>query len=192
LDKKNGNISIRNTTYFVMKPECYLSSKQEQNNQMPVNPNLSYSDKLNSLTAAFGSSKKRKAMQTKLKNKLDVETLETAVGNAIEESKKNAVLRPVVSLDKDLETESNFEADFSIMPKQNKEAKAPNEVYQLNEALSIETSEFERFTLELSKKFAIATSESIKIWKASSQYPEYVCEFLSRLTNSKSNSFFIE
>ena len=91
-----------------MKPECYLSSKQEQNNQMPVNPNLSYSDKLNSLTAAFGSSKKRKAMQTKLKNKLDVETLETAVGNAIEESKKNAVLRPVVSLDKDLETESNF------------------------------------------------------------------------------------
>ena len=175
-----------------MKPECYLSSKQEQNNQMPVNPNLSYSDKLNSLTAAFGSSKKRKAMQTKLKNKLDVETLETAVGNAIEESKKNAVSRPVVSLDKDLETESNFEADFSIMPKQNKEAKAPNEVYQLNEALSIETSEFERFTLELSKKFAIATNESIKIWKASSQYPEYVCEFLSRLTNSKSNSFFIE
>ena len=41
--------------------------------------NTSYSDKLNSLTAAFGSSKKRKAMQTKLKNRLDTETLDTVI-----------------------------------------------------------------------------------------------------------------
>lgn len=170
----------------MLKPECYLSS--ENNASLSLDKTVSYSDKLNSLTAAFGSSKKRKAMQTKLKNKLDVETLETAVGNAIVESKKIAALKPVAEENNNVDenNESKLNDNFSIMPPQNKDAKTPNEVYQLNEVLSIEPSEFERFTLELSRKFAIATNESIKTWKSSSVYPEYVCEFLSKLINSKS------
>lgn len=174
----------------MLKPECYLSS--ENNASLSLDQTVSYSDKLNSLTAAFGSSKKRKAMQTKLKNKLDIETLETAVGNAVEESKKIAALKPIAEENEAMDENNNndnenkTEDNFSIMPKQNKEAKTPNEVYQLNEVLCIEPSEFERFTLDLSKKFAIATNESIKTWKASSVYPEYVCEFLSKLVNSKS------
>jgi len=39
---------------------------------------MTFSDKLNSLTSAFGSTRKRKAMQSKLKNKLDTETLDVA------------------------------------------------------------------------------------------------------------------
>jgi hypothetical protein len=76
LDKNNGKLSVCNTSYFLMKPECYLN---QGTNEKKANLEIdqSYADKLNSLTAAFGSSKKRKAMQTKLKNKLDVETLES-------------------------------------------------------------------------------------------------------------------
>lgn len=73
------------------------------------------------------------------------------------------------------------------MPIPNKNAKAPNEVYELNEVLSLIQPEFDRYTLELSKKFAIATNESIKTWKDGAIYPEYVCEYLSKLINSKSN-----
>lgn len=74
--KRGGDeITVLNTAYFVMRPECY-SSSDVVNQELGVEVDASYSDKLNSLTAAFGSSRKRKAMQTKLKNKIDAETLE--------------------------------------------------------------------------------------------------------------------
>ena len=75
---------------------------------------------------------------------------------------------------------------FSIMPVPNAKAKTPNEVYLLNEALCVELAELDRYTLELSKKFAVATNEAIKTWKDNAVYPEYVCEYLSKLINSKS------
>lgn len=179
----NGNISIHNTPYFLLKPECYISSNSETNGNLSVNKLSSYSEKLNSLTAAFGSSKKRKAMQTKLKNKIDVATLESAVSNAVEETKKITEHKPLT------ENKVNEELleQFSIMPIPNKNAKAPNEVYELNEVLSLNQHEFDRFTLDLSKKFAISTNESIKTWRAGVIYPEYVCEYLSKLISSKSN-----
>lgn len=192
LDKESGNISVRNTAYFLLKPECYISSKLDSNTKLSVDQNVSYSEKLNSLTAAFGSSKKRKAMQTKLKNKIDIDTLETAVGNAIEESKRVALTKPVHEAvnsygnNADSDTMNNLE-QFSIMPVPNAKAKTPNEVYLLNEALCVELAELDRYTLELSKKFAVATNEAIKTWKDNAVYPEYVCEYLSKLINSKSN-----
>lgn len=184
-DKASGNISLCQTPYFLLKPQCCISSTQENNENLSVDQNATYSEKLNSLTAAFGSSKKRKAMQTKLKNKIDTETLETAVEVAVEESKKMALNKPEVKPNEH-EPESNLE-QFSIMPVPNKEAKTPNEVYAINEALAISQPEFERFTLELSKKFAIATSESIKTWKENSVYPEFITQFLTKLASSKSN-----
>ncbi len=186
LDKKSGNISVKNTPYFLLKPECYISSKSEDKPSLSVDPAASYSDKLNSLTAAFGSSKKRKAMVTKIKNKLDVETLETAVGNAVKESISQARQEPATAHVQPEEDSSLLE-QFSIIPVPNKDAKSPNEVYPLCEALSLDQHELDRFTLELSKKFAIATNESIRQWQESGVYPEYVCEYLSKLVNSKSN-----
>ncbi len=184
LEKKTGNISVKNTPYFLLKPQCYISS--EEKTSLSVDPSASYSDKLNSLTAAFGSSKKRKAMVTKLKNKLDVETLETAVGNAVKESISQAIHDPK-RVEIQPELDSNSLEQFSIMPVPNKEAKSPLDVYPLSEALSLDQHELDRYTLELSKKFAIATNESIKQWQTTLVYPEYVCEYLSKLINSKSN-----
>ena len=83
LDKSDGNVTVCNTPYFLMKPNCYISAAQEKSDNLTVNADSSFADKLNSLTAAFGSSKKRKAMQTKLKNKIDIETLETVSFNSI-------------------------------------------------------------------------------------------------------------
>lgn len=191
LDTSSGNISLHNSPYFLLKPECYISSKLEKNNDdsklSQIDQNGTYSEKLNSLTAAFGSSKKRKAMQTKLKNKLDIETLATAVSNAVEETKKTALLKPEYKSTEQIHEDNENLEQFSVMPVPNKSAKTPNEVYPINEALCVEKSEFERYTLELSKKFAIATNDTIKTWKTGSIYPEYICEYLSKLINSKNN-----
>ena len=69
-------IRLLDTSYFVLKPECCVT--QEENGPKS-SQETSYSDKLNLLTAAFGSSKKRRAMQTKLKNKIDSSSLEVCV-----------------------------------------------------------------------------------------------------------------
>lgn len=74
MPKDGERISLLDMSYFVLKPECYLSS--DETKETDENSSKTYSDKLNSLTAAFGSSKKRRAMQSKLKNKIDSSALE--------------------------------------------------------------------------------------------------------------------
>lgn len=91
LNKKTNDLVVFDSTVcFNLKPKCYLSDPLALNTpESPSNKEtISYSEKLDSLTAAFGSSKKRKAMQVKLKNKLDSETLENAVSAAVNESKQ--------------------------------------------------------------------------------------------------------
>lgn len=95
-----------------------------------------------------------------------------------------------VNEDETYEKSEGLLEQFSIMPIPNKEAKEPNEVYNLNEILSFTPHEFDRFTLELSKKFLIATPEAITKWKEMNIYPDYVCEHLTHIINSKSNQQF--
>lgn len=182
MDKETCDITVSSTSYFIMKPECYLGSRTKSES-LAVNPESTYSEKLNALTAAFGSSKKRKAMQTKLKNKIDTETLESAVNAAIEESKQN------ISLNESKISEENGQdlEQFSILPVPNKNAKTPLEVYDLNEILGISQAEFDRFTIEQSSKFASATTEMIKNWRDKRIYSEYVCEHAVLISGSKSS-----
>lgn len=184
LDKDTKEVSVQNTPYFIMKPECYLGTRSDTDQALGVNQGTSYSEKLNLLTAAFGSSKKRKAMQTKLKNKIDTETLETAVSAAVEESKKNVQIQAETE---EAGNDENSLEQFSILPVPNKNAQTPVEVYNLNEILGVTQGEFDRFTGEQSTKFASATTESIKKWKDLSVYTDYVCEHAAIISGSKSS-----
>jgi DNA-directed RNA polymerase I subunit RPA49 len=197
LDKSSNHISIYKAPYFIVKPECYLSNQDENCiNLASINHSGTYSEKLNFLTAAFGSSKKRKAMQTKLKNKIDKETLELAVSAAVEETKKNSGNSSEDDIDEDNVEEENecnkadkqkLSEQFSILPAPNKDAKEPYEVYNLNELFSITNNEIDRFTSELATKFASATLESIKKWSDMNIYSKYLCEHLLIYLNSNFN-----
>ena len=189
LDKKTDKMSVYNTPYFIIKPECYLGSTDKINENPTTCSTTTYSQKLDDLTQAFGSSKKRKAMQTKLKNRIDTETLESAVSVAVEESKLK--MKNVDTMDSsDNQIDTNDLEKFSIIPVPNKDAKTPTEVYNINEILCINQAEFERYTMELSTKFATATIENIKKWKELNVYPEYICEHLSIFSNSKSGHHY--
>jgi hypothetical protein len=71
------------------------------------------------------------------------------------------------------------------MPVPNKEAKSPVEVYDINELLGVTPAEFDRATMDLSAKFAMASIDVIKQWKEKSIYTEYVIEHLILYANSK-------
>ena len=60
--------------FFFAEPED--DEKKEENDQ-------TFKQKNDALTAAFGSLKKRRAMQQRLKNALSAETLQSAVGDAV-------------------------------------------------------------------------------------------------------------
>lgn len=201
LDKNTNEISdICKSPYFIVKPECYVSKSNESSTFSNVASQAStYSEKLNSLTAAFGSSKKRKAMQTKLKNKIDSETLESALSAAVEETRvNNLTKRNLSDIDEDDDDdeksseakkvdEKTLSEQFSILPEPNKNATSAYEVYSLNQLFGMTNSEIDHFTAELSTKFATATSESIKKWTDMNIYSKYVIEHLLIYLNSKFN-----
>ena len=183
LDRASNSLSIFKTACFTVKPECYLhgSSSFTEN----AASKSSFSEKLDSLTAAFGSSKKRKAMQTKIKNRLDSRTLETAVSAAVSESKKS-IEETTAAADENAASVGQLE-QYSVLPTPNKAAKSPVEVYDLHELLCVSEAEFDRFTMEQSAKFAMSPPETIKKWKEQSVYSDYVTEHLINYANAKSN-----
>jgi hypothetical protein len=191
MDKSDGMVRVLNTSYFIMKPKCLMT--EQVNEELGINKQATYSEKLDSLTAAFGSSKKRKAMQTKLKNKIDSETLESAVSEAVEESKKNLPSKRNssdaqdgdVEEDEQTENENGQVEEFSILPVPNKDAKTPDQVYNLFNILSISKQDMDRYTLELASKFVAASTDTIRKWKETFLYPQYVCERLLILSTNK-------
>jgi hypothetical protein len=177
LNRETNELSVYNTPCFIMKPACYLSSNNsvqktsnDSNPNLTVNANATYSEKLDYLTAAFGSSKKRKAMQTKLKNKLDSETLESAVSAAVDESKGKIIQEQLGNGEEHEKSGGGELEQFSVMPKPNKDAKSPQDVYNLCEILNVTQAEFERYTIEQSNKFATASIETIQKWKQKGLY----------------------
>jgi DNA-directed RNA polymerase I subunit RPA49 len=189
LDQDTDKLSIVETPFFVLKPECYMNrANDDESNDENKDKNMSYSDKLNSLTSAFGSSRKRKAMQTKLKNKLDTETLDTAVNAAVKETienRKNNLNDTIIGENSEQnEMNSTLAEQYSIIPTPNKNAKQPADVYDIEEVL-ISKSEIDTYTIELATKYASATHEIIKYWKEKQVYSDYICDRLFVATSSR-------
>lgn len=180
LDKETGKVRIINTKFFIMKPECYLNATKQQTEE---DYKISYSDRLNNLTEAFGSSRKRKAMHTKLKNKLDSDTLDKAVGEAVK-----------VSVEKFKEEETQVKEEpeegelenISVLPIPNKQAKTPADIYNIEDIL-ISQSEIDTYTQTLASKLLEANVDQLKEWKDNQIYAEYVCDRLKSINTTKNH-----
>jgi DNA-directed RNA polymerase I subunit RPA49 len=180
LNKATNSLAIFNTRSFNLKPECYLNSHQSV---VATTTTTTFSEKLDSLTAAFGSTKKRKVMRVKQNNRLDAKTLESAVSAAVDESKRNLTTTTTTTTTSE-QLEDKLE-QFSVMPTANREAKSKEQVYELNELLGVTPAEFERATLDLSAKFAMASVDVIRKWKEKQLYTEFVLEHLIKYANAK-------
>ena len=86
----------------------------------------SYKDKLDTLTTAFGSLKKRRAMEKRLRNTLTSETLQSAVGDAVDVTLGGENVGHVLN-------EANIDRTSQQLPPYNLEANTPEEAYPLSE-----------------------------------------------------------
>ena len=189
LDQETDELSVVETPFFVLKPECYVNkpNDEDREDEKEKSKQTTFSEKLNSLTAAFGSSRKRKAMQTKLKNKLDTETLDVAVNAAVKETMESrSNLNESTNGASFLENEDNtlLAEQYSIIPTPNKNAKQSAEVYDIEEVL-ITKNEIDTYTIELATRFASATHDAIKLWKEKQIYSDYICDRLFVASTSR-------
>jgi DNA-directed RNA polymerase I subunit RPA49 len=181
-NRENGEISIIQTKFFVMKPSCFL--KQNGDNDLDKDK-PSFTDRLNSLTEAFGSSRKRKALHTKLKNKLDSQTLDQAADTAIQASVDNRnKLMASVDNEPTSTVPLSVVEQYAILPTPNKDASKPSEVYPID-SVSLTQNELDTLTLALATKFLSTTREITESWKAKQIYPEYIVNRLPSILNSK-------
>ena len=194
VDKSKTITSVCRTPYFIVRPECYLRTESTLAINAQASAQATYSEKLNSLTAAFGSSKRRKAMQTKIKNKIDSDTLEVAVSAAVEEAQRT---KSNLANDNDTNESDDEEenggarrldnaADHVILPVANKSATKPHEVYPLRDLFGggLGQQQLDAYTSELATKFATASTDTIKQWLNAGIYANYICERLNVLASS--------
>ena len=85
-----------------------------------------------------------------------------AVTLAVEGSRKNPE-KFEKKVDEEAEENENAAIEqFSVLPVPNKSAKSPEEVFDLYETLGLTQAEFDRYTLETAKEFAIVQMDTIQ------------------------------
>ncbi|XP_074619374.1 DNA-directed RNA polymerase I subunit RPA49-like isoform X1 [Acropora palmata] len=139
--------------------DASLNSVEEDQESKPV---LSFTEKNNLLTEAFGSDKRKRALASRLKNKVD------KVGEKV------ADVVDAISSETLDETDGVTE-QYSYIPPFNADATTAAEVYVFDEIITpIEFDILQKTSLE----FQNTNSEKVKEWRAQHRFPEYILQHL--------------
>ncbi|XP_078601335.1 DNA-directed RNA polymerase I subunit RPA49-like [Branchiostoma floridae x Branchiostoma japonicum] len=156
LDKNTGKMRVYDTNSFTMRPVVH--DKNQEKNKDEVD--LTYQEKNDRLVDAFGGAKKKRAMESRLRDKVKREALETAMGAAVED-----VMKTPEKL-----TGPEMDSDSSIPP-HDKRAVKPEDVYKVESIISPEVFEALK---DVAGVFVKATKEDISKWRTEGRYSTFV------------------
>ncbi|XP_041473062.1 DNA-directed RNA polymerase I subunit RPA49-like isoform X1 [Lytechinus variegatus] len=164
LDKKTGKMKIFNSQLLELHPWLGKKEiKEEQNNKIN---DFSLAEKKDRLTEAFGSSKKQRAMESRLKNKVGTEALETSAAKAV----THAADTPVLPQDSDIDT--------SLLPPCDRSAKRPQDVYKLEDIIS---ARHKKSLQSQAEELLTGAKSQLDEWKSTKKYPQYVLDHVPAL-----------
>ncbi|XP_060064818.1 DNA-directed RNA polymerase I subunit RPA49-like [Ylistrum balloti] len=168
-DKSTGKMTICDAEIFNMLPKL---PGDEQEEEKKDDLSLSFREKNDFLTEAFGSKKKQKAMENRLRNKSAAKSMETIMDSAAKQalSQQSQVARPQV------------EDQTDGIPPCNKEATSPREVYRLHDIIS--PSEMEALNAP-ARLFFDSTYDQVRQWKEQQTYPAYITNHLMTMPLSE-------
>ncbi|XP_038055709.1 DNA-directed RNA polymerase I subunit RPA49-like isoform X2 [Patiria miniata] len=170
LDKKRGKMKVFDAQSFHLRPWFGESKGDEESVNATNNEKLSTLQKNDRLTEAFGSSRKQRALESRLRSAVTSQALETLANKAV----KHAQSQPASAVKPD-------EADSgSILPPRNKKAQILNDVYDLNDIISPVCMEMLREVADTSV-FLEATKEQITEWRTEEKYCDYILGHLEKL-----------
>ncbi|XP_056010377.1 uncharacterized protein LOC125679942 isoform X4 [Ostrea edulis] len=125
------------------------------------------------LTSVFGSKKKQRALDSRLKNQIKGKALDKALSSVISQA---STIEP-------LQVEENDQnAEYSVIPPRNKDATTPKEVYNIDHIVHPNEKEV---TLEACTVFFDATADDIQAWRKEKKYPQQILSLLARMSKSE-------
>ncbi|CAB4034099.1 DNA-directed RNA polymerase I subunit RPA49-like, partial [Paramuricea clavata] len=127
-NKKTGTMDVYDTTTFKLQPQ--ISSDETDAQETPSSSNLSFMEKNDRLVDAFGSTRRKKAMKSRLQNAIDSEELGHSVSGAV----NHMMSQP----ERNGEEASSNVADSDMFPRYNKDGQTAAEIYPLSSLLSQE------------------------------------------------------
>jgi len=177
VDKETRTAKLVDASMFSLEP--HWPEKEGQNEEEQAT--LTRSEKVDMLTNAFGSHKRKRAMESRKKNKIESSALESAVGAAASTALQN--IDPALLLQQQT---ALAQQTTSVLPPHNLDAQTPAEAYPLHSLLS----PADLTALETpAQAFIGASHEKIAEWKKSQTYPGYILVTLQTLPlNAQSRS----
>ncbi|OWF46596.1 DNA-directed RNA polymerase I subunit RPA49-like [Mizuhopecten yessoensis] len=169
-DKDTGKMTICDAEIFNMLPKLPGDNQEESQKE---DLSLSYAEKNDFLTEAFGSKKKQKAMENRLMNRSAAKSMETIMESASKQALSQRSHEP----------RHQVEDQTDGIPPCNKEAASRTEVYSLHNIIS--PGEMEALTTP-AQVFFDSAYEQVKQWKEQKTYPEYVTSHLMTMPLAES------
>ncbi|XP_070209026.1 DNA-directed RNA polymerase I subunit RPA49-like isoform X2 [Littorina saxatilis] len=161
VDKLTGKMTMFPAEIFNMHPVTEVDTPGEA----PDLESMSYREKSDLLTDAFGSGKQKRALQKRQKNKMVEGAVTSAMGSAVDSAKATQQSQPAPTA----------QHTSSAIPPCNTDAKAPADVYKLNDIIG--AGELESLK-NAAQELCQCGTEKMKEWRDNKTYHMSV---LSRL-----------
>ncbi|XP_075724987.1 RNA polymerase I subunit E [Rhipicephalus microplus] len=133
-----------------------------------------FREQVDALATAFGSKRKRKAVETRLRLNVEDGTLHETTASTLA-----AVKDSLAALDATADKPSPAGVVVDSIPPQNREATVRQDVYRIEDLIPAEHADY---LDEVAEPLLNATPDQISQWRSEATYPEYVTERVTRLS----------
>lgn len=168
VNRKTGKIYIYDAVRYNLQPQIGSSAGDvtEEKEEKTM------SEKMDKLTEAFGTNKKRRNMETRRRNKLQDESVEKVVKFAISGTLSN------LPADQPSLMSRHQALSMPDIPPCNVDATRPEDAYRLDDLISAENMSD---LTPLAKELADADKSSMDTWAKEERFPPYVLDQLRNL-----------
>uniref|UniRef100_A0A224YXF6 DNA-directed RNA polymerase I subunit RPA49 n=1 Tax=Rhipicephalus zambeziensis TaxID=60191 RepID=A0A224YXF6_9ACAR len=172
-----GAVSLYPADLISMRP--YFAKRATEGASKAAADTKTFREKVDALATAFGSKRKRKAVETRLRLNVEDDTLHETAASTLA-----AVKDTLAALDATVDKSSSPAVVVDSIPPQNREATIPQDVYRIEDIIPAEHVDY---LDEVAEPLLNATPEEIAQWRSEATYPEYVIDRVSRLSKDPEN-----
>lgn len=169
-----GNVALYPADLITMRP--YFAKTISD---APKVQDKSYREQVDALATTFGSKRKRKAVEARLRLQVDENTLRETVASTLA-----AVEGTLTTAQNDAPAGKTPASVADSIPPQNRDVTIPQDVYRIEDIVPPEHVDY---LDELAEPLLNATPDQIAQWRSDMTYPEYVVSRLERLSRDQEN-----
>ncbi|XP_071121031.1 DNA-directed RNA polymerase I subunit RPA49-like isoform X1 [Mytilus edulis] len=179
VDRKRGKMKVFDSEIIQMVPKQPDFQEEAERSQiaLPANGDKTYKQRIDDLTANFGSKKKKQAMGSRLRNEIHGEALEKSLNSVATVAASQNKHKPV----------NKDEQQSTLLPVYYKDGETPKDVYPLESVLNQEAMDSMMTPAQL---FYDSNKKQIKEWNVKEEYPKYILNHLSVLPSSTDQRWY--